>query len=321
MSNNAQTWSSFETALKSSAHYDGIGFMFSGSGYFGVDLDDCRDKIDTYLCGDMSGVVAEFILALQTYAEQSQSGNGIHLICRGTLPSGGRRKGKIEMYDSGRFFIMTGNAIGDYLYISDCTDRIKPLHQKYFGSVSAPVNHSVPSAVPTLSEQEIINKIINSQNGEKFNALYSGDFSDYPSQSEADMAFCSILAFWCGGNTDLMDRIYRTSGLMRDKWDRRQAGSTYGAISLNRAVASCHSFYEPQVQDDYQISIKNPSVPTVVGSPKLPMRTLDDTGNAERMKDAYGKHLRYNYTDKRWMYYKDGKWHYDDRGMVVCGCR
>lgn len=316
MSNNAQTWSSFETALKSSAHYDGIGFMFSGSGYFGVDLDDCRDKIDAYLCGDMSGVVAEFILALQTYAEQSQSGNGIHLICRGTLPSGGRRKGKIEMYDSGRFFIMTGNAIGDYPYISDCTERIKPLHQKYFGSVSAPVNHSVPPAVPTLSEQEIINKIINSQNGEKFNALYSGDFSDYPSQSEADMAFCSILAFWCGGNTDLMDRIYRTSGLMRDKWDRRQAGSTYGAITLNRAVASCQSFYEPQVQDDYQISIKNPSVPTVVGPPKLPMRTLDDTGNAERMKDAYGKHLRYNYTDKRWMYYKDGKWHYDDRGMV-----
>ena len=316
MSNNAQTWSSFETALKSSAHYDGIGFMFSGSGYFGVDLDDCRDKIDAYLCGDMSGVVAEFILALQTYAEQSQSGNGIHLICRGTLPHGGRRKGKIEMYDSGRFFIMTGNAIGDYPYISDCTERIKPLHQKYFGSVSAPVNHSVPPAVPTLSEQEIINKIINSQNGEKFNALYSGDFSDYPSQSEADMAFCSILAFWCGGNTDLMDRIYRTSGLMRDKWDRRQAGSTYGAITLNRAVASCQSFYEPQVQEDYQISIKNLSVPTVVGPPKLPMRTLDDTGNAERMKDAYGRHLRYNYTDKRWMYYKDGKWHYDDRGMV-----
>lgn len=316
MSNNAQTWSSFETALKSSAHYDGIGFMFSGSGYFGVDLDDCRDMIDAYLCGDMSGVVAEFLLTLQTYAEQSQSGNGIHLICRGTLPPGGRRKGKIEMYDSGRFFIMTGNAIGDYPYISDCTERIKPLHQKYFGSVSASINHSVPPAVPTLSEQEIINKIINSQNGDKFNTLYNGDFSDYPSQSEADMAFCSILAFWCGGNTDLMDRIYRTSGLMRDKWDRRQAGSTYGAITLNRAVASCHSFYEPQMQDDYQITIKNPSVPNVKPAPKLPLRTLDDTGNAERMKDAYGKHLRYNYTDKRWMYYKDGKWHYDDRGMV-----
>lgn len=238
-----------------------------------------RDKIDAYLCGDMSGVVAEFLLTLQTYAEQSQSGNGIHLICRGTLPPGGRRKGKIEMYDSGRFFIMTGNAIGDYPYISDCTERIKPLHQKYFGSVSAPINHSVPPAVPTLSEQEIINKIINSQNGEKFNALYNGDFSDYPSQSEADMAFCSILAFWCSGNTDLMDRIYRTSGLMRDKWDRRQAGSTYGAITLNRAVASCHSFYEPQVQDDYQITIKNPSVPNLAPAPKLPLRTLDDTGN------------------------------------------
>jgi putative DNA primase/helicase len=111
-----------------------------------------------------------------------------------------------------------------------------------------------------------------------------------------------------------MDRIYRSSGLMRDKWDRKQSGSTYGAITLNCAVAGCQSFYQPQEQDDYSISIKNLSPATA--QTLLPMHTLDDTGNAERMNDAYGKYLRYNYTDKRWMYYKDGKWHYDDRGMV-----
>lgn len=318
MSNNPQTWSSFETALKSSVHFDGIGFMFSGSGYFGVDLDDCRDSIDNYLHGDMSGIVAEFISSLKTYAEYSQSRNGIHLICRGTLPLGGRRNGKVEMYDRGRFFIMTGNAIGDYLYISDCTERIKPLHAKYFGvqrTQTAPTQHFTPMA-PTLSEQEIINKIMNSQNGEKFAALYSGDFSGYPSQSEADMAFCSLLAFWCGGDTDLMDRIYRTSGLMRDKWDRKQSGSTYGAITLSHAVAGCQNFYQPPVEDDYYITIKNPSPAPAPAQTKLPMHTLDDTGNAERMKDYCGDIFRYNYTDKRWMYYKGGVWVYDDCGAI-----
>ena len=107
MSNNPQTWSSYETAVRASEKYDGIGFMFSNSGFFGIDLDDCRDDINVYLKGDISNIVAEFIEQLQTYAETSQSSNGIHLICSGKLPAGGRRKGKVEMYDSGRFFIMT----------------------------------------------------------------------------------------------------------------------------------------------------------------------------------------------------------------------
>lgn len=46
----------------------------------------------------------------------------------------------------------------------------------------------------------------------------------------------SILAFWCGCDEEQMDRIFRTSGLMRDKWDRKQAGSTYGAISIRNSM-------------------------------------------------------------------------------------
>lgn len=322
MSNNPQTWSSFDTALHASVNYDGIGFMFEGSGMFGVDLDDCRDLIDDYLLGESTGIVAEFIYGLSTYAETSQSGNGIHLICRGTLPPGGRRKGKVEMYDRGRFFIMTGNAIGEFRNISDGTSGIIPLHKKYLGSPAAPPASSPPGNTPvspaSYTESELIDRIMNSQGGDKFSALYHGDISGYPSQSEADMAFCSILAFWCGGDTDLMDRIYRSSALMRDKWDRRQCGSTYGAITLTKAASGCQSFYSPvSHEDDYRISIGNGKPPVSSGnSPRLTMRSLDDTGNAERMNDAYGKKLRYNYTDKRWMFYKDGKWHYDDRGMV-----
>lgn len=42
-----------------------------------------------------------------------------------------------------------------------------------------------------------------------------------------------------------MDRIFRTSGLMRDKWDRKQAGSTYGAISIRNTVNTCSAVYMP----------------------------------------------------------------------------
>ena len=73
--------------------------------------------------------------------------------------------------------------------------------------------------------------------------LLRGDFSGYSSQSEADLALCNDLAFWCRRDATLMDGIFRLSGLMRDKWDRRQSGSTYGALTIQKAISSCRNVY------------------------------------------------------------------------------
>ena len=183
-----------------------------------------------------NNIVYEFIYGLNSYTELSQSGNGIHIICKGRLPEGARRKGKVEMYDKGRYFIMTGNSISEFDEIANCTETVKPLHEKYLGGNShTSQSAQLPLTPPTLTEQEIINKAMTSQNGDKFAKLYQGDISDYPSQSEADMAFCAMLAFWCSGDIALMDKIYRSSGLMRPKWDRKQNQSTYGAITLAKS--------------------------------------------------------------------------------------
>lgn len=321
MSNNPETWSDFETAVKSSGKYSGIGFMFSGSGYFGVDLDDCFPEIEGYLRGEKN-FVTDFVDGLGSYTELSQSCHGLHIICRGSLPEGARRKGKFEMYDKGRYFIMTGNPIDpdNVKNISDCTESIKPLHSKYLASerLSKKGNITIlPNTQKAVTEdsggsqtymtvQDIISKALSSQNGEKFHKLYSGDFSDYPSQSEADLAFCNMLAFWCGRDIAKMDDIFRQSGLMRDKWDRKQSGSTYGKLMLKKAVENCQEVYSPQKTDNYSISIGG----------QMRMHTLDDTGNAQRMYDLCGKIMRYCYTDRRWLYYGNGKWHYDAKGGV-----
>ena len=309
-SNDPKTWTTFGNALigMKSGYFNGIGFMFSESEYFGVDIDDCHEEVERYLNGDKSGIIGEFIETLGSYAELSQSGNGIHIICKGSLPNGARRKGKIEMYDNGRYFIMTGNQIGGYSDVVDCTESIKSLHAKYLGS---PQKKNVQKSAPTiqkLTEKEIINRMCASS--VKADSLYHGDFSEYNSQSEADIAFCSILAFWCGGDTSLMDSIYRNSGLMRDKWDRKQSGSTYGKLLLEKCVNECTEFYDPQKKDSFRITIRNKSDVPIV------MHTLDDTGNAQRMNDVFSDSLRYNFTDKRWMYYTEGKWQYDDKGAV-----
>lgn len=55
--------------------------------------------------------------------------------------------------------------------------------------------------------------------------------------------------------------------------------------------------------------------PTISKTSKK-MHTLDDTGNAQRMYDLCGSVMRYCYTDRRWLSYKDGKWQYDAKGGI-----
>ena len=76
-SNDPSTWTDFETALKASQRFSGLGFMFGGSGYFGVDLDDISEELESYREG-RANIVSEFVNTLQSYAEVSQSGTGIH---------------------------------------------------------------------------------------------------------------------------------------------------------------------------------------------------------------------------------------------------
>ena len=76
------------------------------------------------------------------------------------------------------------------------------------------------------------------RNGAAFSALWNGDISAYPSHSEADVALCNILAWWTNCDPARMDRLFRQSGLMREKWDRKQSGTTYGAITIKNAASS-----------------------------------------------------------------------------------
>ena len=102
--------------------------------------------------------------------------------------------------------------------------------------------------------------------------------------------------------------MFRQSALMRDKWDRKQAGSTYGIITLQKAIADCKNVYTPKA--DYNITIGSSD-----DEPKK-MYSFDDMGNAQRMLDMFSTYIRYNYIDKRWLYYDMRRWKVDDRGEI-----
>lgn len=321
MPNNSDTWSDFETAVRESAKYSGIGFMFSNSPFFGVDLDDMPNDIQDYQNGGTDNIISEFVNTLQSYTEFSQSKTGVHIICKGTLPEG-RRKAKndssgFEMYENGRFFVVTGNYCSEYGYINDCTESVKPLHSKYLGKTAEPKPNRQNITVNLNSVDDIVRAACSAKNGSLFKALYSGDFSAYSSHSEADMAFCNMLAFWCGCDSEKMDAIFRQSGLMRDKWDRKQSGTTYGVITLQKAISGCSQTYNPKKQNDYSISIGNGKVIQTVDEEKMRAYTFDDMGNAERFVDLFGENVRYCYTEKKWYFYNSMRWSVDNLGVIL----
>lgn len=314
-SNNPDTWTTFDVAFKASSQYTGIGFMFGNSPYFGVDIDGVEEDIREYIDGG-SGIVAEFVHGLQSYTELSPSGKGIHILCKGSLPKGGRRRGNVEMYDSGRFFTVTGNSISEYDRVAECTEAIKPLHEKYLGgSKVEPVQRVIQQGELPRSVTEVLELARNAKNGCKFQSLFAGNYSEYNSQSEADMAFCNMLAFWTGCNAALMDEIYRQSGLMREKWDRRQSGSTYGALTIRKAIEQCEQVYEPPVK--YRIKISSANASAVENEAENPtLYTMDDMGNAKRFLNMFGEDFRYNYTDKCFLYWDGRRWATDLDGCA-----
>lgn len=314
-SNDDSTWSTFDEALAKIEYFncDGLGFML-GNGFFGVDLDHVKGKAD---------LVSEFVNGLDSYTELSQSGEGIHIICKGVLPEGNRRKGPIEMYDNVRFFALTGKCLEGQDKICERTEEVKPLFEKYLmDSYEKPSNATYVYRSDkgtfnpkSMTEQQIVDKAMASKNGSLFSLLYYGKWQGlYPSQSEADSAFCSLLAFWCGKDPYKMDSIFRSSGLMREKWNAKRGQSTYGEITIRDAITKCRDGYSPESPKD-ETKVFDP-IDGELKPDASKQYDLNDTGNAERFIDRFGDDVRYNNDNKVWMIWDGATWISDPKQKV-----
>lgn len=237
------TWSDFATALEyhesETSGTAGLGFVFSPTGPFvGVDLDDCREPDS----GDLEEWAHDVLLELDTFAEVSPSGTGAHAIGRGEVPGDRNWKGNVEIYDQKRFFTVTG------YHLEVTPDAVEPfqnaleaVHAEYIGGTGeadeSPTHghENRPSEPTDLDSHELVKTAKNAGNGRKFERLWRGDTSGYDSHSEARMALLNMLAFWTGGNTRQMDRLFRDSGLYphpskSGKWDR------VGADEIRKAI-------------------------------------------------------------------------------------
>jgi hypothetical protein len=184
-----------------------------------------------------------------TYIEISPSGTGLHIFLRGEMPAGGSKNSKtgVEMYAHSRYFTMTGNCYKNALLeIADNNGALAWIHETYVKTQKERKPRKKKQVGEPLTDDEILEKARSAANGEKFSALWEGRWQeDFASQSEADLALCCKLAFWSGKNREQMDRLFRQSGLMREKWDTRHhaSGATYGEETLERALDTVEEGY------------------------------------------------------------------------------
>ena len=130
------------------------------------------------------------------------------------------------------------------------------------------------------------------------------------------MSLASILAFWCGGDTGQMDRLFRKSGLMRSKWDRVQSGSTYGALTMEKAVAQALDFYRPyartSVESDFDDMLQKLIELNVSDNSRYPW---NDNGSGRLFADVYKDIARYVPERKKWYVYDGTRWIPDIGGL------
>lgn len=236
-STDQETWSSFEDVCKVAGNFSGIGFVLSeDSGIMGLDFDHVRDP-ET---GKWDAEALDEIKSIGSYAEISPSGTGAHVICIAKIPGNRRRAGSREMYETGRYFTVTGNKIeGTNPAITVAQKKVTNLYNKWFPPENKQAGSQKKS--PKLSDEEVLTLCRSAKNADKFNSLYAGNTTGFSSQSEADLSLCSIMAFYTQDEKQL-NKLLCGSGLYREKWNRED----YGVATIRKAVSGLTDVYDTE---------------------------------------------------------------------------
>jgi len=333
-STNPDTFAPLNTAVSALEHngYDGIGVgIFHQLG--AIDIDHCIQD------GELSPLALDIMNIMNAYTEISPSGQGLRILFL-VPPDFQYNKARyyinhqglgLEIYVAGatyKYVTVTGNTMTPGLDLEDCGDRLQQVMDKYMlrpdKGFSLPGISPVPKKMePEDSDSALLDMAMQAKNGDKFKRLWEGEYSGYQSHSEADIALCSMLAFWTRRNPERMDRLFRQSGLMREKWDRPTAGGTYGAITIQNAIASCKQDYSQRdVQQNKAHCVSHSNTGGQVNLAQLHPESnrryeWNDIGNSNLFADFYKDQARYVPERKKWFVYDGKSWNADIGDLKV----
>lgn len=196
---------------------------------------------------------------------------------------------------------------------------------------------SSPTQATAPQIEQILEKARKAKNGAKFSKLMAGDLSEYNGDhSRADLALCSMVAYWTYGNRKVIDAIFRTSGLMRAKWDEQRGGKTYGELTIDEAIKNYQknpprfapSAFEPT--SDHALALQKGGELDSSGKALIdqisalePIHHISlinsELGGAQLFAHIFGAFCKYDSATKQWYIYDGKKWTPDNiRIMGQC---
>lgn len=215
----------------------------------------------------------------------------------------GRKDSKLglELYIASRYFTVTGNVYGEMKPLADRTQQFKAVYTKCLAkpvietakskttSSTAPVSmggmimQSTYVRPADLPDNELWEYMFNNPvNGTDIRALYNGDISGYtsthrdgktyPDHSAADLALCTYLNYYTHGDSVRVNRMFRQSGLIRDKWERtdyREATLAKAKDSTSSDTLSVRAETKPEEKAE-----RTATVPTVKETQESPSTSL-----------------------------------------------
>lgn len=341
--NDPSSFADFNTAMKAYAigGWDGIGYRVSES-IGAIDIDHCIRED-----GSLNDVAASILGIFSTaYFERSPSGTGLRGFFRlspdfaydKTVYYINNRKHGLEVYLPGttnRFVTVTGDMFREGSVTRD--DNALQTALDTFMKRNTRISSKTIESASYLDDDSVIVHALASESGDKFKALYAGNWEEgYDSQSDADMALVSILAFWCGNVEEQIDRIFRSSGLMRDKWDRKTGDATYGQITIRNAVATNSAVYTPiqdsTAEEDFESLDDENTEEHASFRPDLSRITLtleemqphtnpryqrDEIGIGNAFADYFKPIARFNGDRNVWYVYDGKVWQPDENALAV----
>lgn len=219
-STNCATWLTFERACEvASARGYGVGYVLSAEDPFTcIDLDvknanNRPDEPDIWTSQEDIERYRSMLYSFDSYAEASQSGQGLHIWIRANIGAGFKRDG-VEVYSRERFIACTGNIVLDRP-ITDQQAMVSNMVTQMRSTANRPTAVELVEIAEKEVDATILARARKAANGGKFLMLWEGDWlpmTEYPSQSEADLALMSMLAFYSKSNEQCR-RLFREGGL------------------------------------------------------------------------------------------------------------
>ena len=370
------TWYDLSSREYKSGVCDGIGFEFNNKGLVGIDLDTVRDPESGWIAPD----ALEIIHSISSYTEFSPSGYGFHIITKADvalqwnkkkleangiqrvdvdLKTGEVRCDKdgnpkmktpeIEMYTGGRYFTMTGNVYDGHTTISERTEAVNELHNRWISpsaemgwtaEINDPKQHP-PVAAPvympdTSSGKDYLADALRRGKDTNLMALWKGERPN-GNESADDQGLMNKLAYWCNCDADRMIDAFLQSphfDLKDDAHKKKCDRVDYLRRTAQKAIADCRQTAEntdwnyrntkrQRAEQDFAVLIGGNDAPTLeeLKPDSNPRYRAGDMGNGALFADVFKGRARCIYETKQWYVFDGKRWVKDPqkfRVMELC---